>query len=82
MIDESEENQEMQPVESTKNNHGVKVLSNVKLTSSSSEMFSPSIIQQYNNQTDRGNEEEAAEVIMMFSPRPRMKCRSFNAPKH
>lgn len=69
---ESEENQEMmeeqdeveivetkKEVGSWKNNHGVKVLSNVKLTSS--EMFSPSIkdiIQQYNKQTENAKEEE------------------------
>lgn len=53
-------------VVSAKNNHGVKVLSNVKLTSSSSEMFSPSIkdiIQQYNNQTEKGNKSEVLDEI-------------------
>lgn len=72
IIEESNENQdEMQEEESgevakndytagsSKNHHGVKVLSNVKLTSS--EMFSPSIkdiIQQYNNQTDNMKKDE------------------------
>ena len=71
MID-SEENQEMEEEQdeveivenkedagSSKNRHGVKVLSNVKLTSS--EMFSPSIkdiIQQYNKQTEHVKVEE------------------------
>lgn len=52
---------------SPKNHHGVKVLSNVKLTSS--EMFSPSIkdiIQQYNNQTDIGKKEDD-EAEIQFS---------------
>ena len=69
---ESEENQDMEEEQdeveivenkedagSSKNRHGVKVLSNVKLTSS--EMFSPSIkdiIQQYNKQTEHAKVEE------------------------
>lgn len=47
-----------------KNHNGVKVLSNVKLTSS--EMFSPSIkdiIKQYNNQTESIHREEAREAM-------------------
>lgn len=47
----------------TSKNHGVKVLSNVKLTSS--EMFSPTIkdiIQQYNNQTERIEEKPEADM--------------------
>lgn len=46
---------------SFKNNHGVKVLSNVKVTSTASDLFSPSIkdiIQQYNNQTEKVNNSE------------------------
>lgn len=67
---ETEDNQEMMEEqdeivenkaedETPKNHHGVKVLSNVKLTSS--EMFSPSIkdiLQQYNKQTESAKVEE------------------------
>lgn len=50
--------------EKVKNHHGVKVLSDVKL--SSSDMFSPTIkdiIQQYNNQTEQEEEAARAEEV-------------------
>lgn len=62
--DEVEERVEAPVAIPVKNHNGVKVLSNVKLTSS--EMFSPSIkdiIKQYNNQTENMHREEAAEAM-------------------
>lgn len=75
MVEESAEMQEIEKKDieehtkneytagSSKNHHGVKVLSNVKLTSS--EMFSPSIkdiIQQYNNHADNMKQEEEQKL--------------------
>lgn len=54
-----EDEKELSFASGSSKNHGVKVLSDVKLTSS--EMFSPSIkdiIQQYNNQTESAKEKE------------------------